>query len=217
MIDNIQNFSLQQTFTPNPASILHVFDLAKLIRSKLPPKPRWLADMTCNCGFELSGDYSIVNQNPCGNASAFCNCLGRNPVVAIGGPTSVFQLVNTLSGLTTFTASDVWQQLLRCVNQSDEMLRGLGASDVTDEPSNLEQKSYLRGLPQPEMVVPKLVLVFTVMQTLGLAKIEFAPANGSTSGVSMLFFFVCDMLFLFLYCYLHSCALSNHSNYFLSR
>ena len=39
------------------------------------------------------------------------------------------------------------------------------------------------GYPQPEMVIPKLVLMHTAMTTLGVKEVHYQPSNGGCRGI----------------------------------
>ena len=85
-------------------------------------------------------------------------------VVAIGGDTCAFRMCDIATGNSTFSASDVWEAIEHFVGMDDDMLREL---------------SFL----QPEMLLPKLVLIYTVMRHVGIVEAEYHRTTGSTLGL----------------------------------
>ena len=85
-------------------------------------------------------------------------------VVAIGGNTCAFKMCEVAIGRSIFSAEDVWEAIEDHVGMDDEMLLEL---------------SFL----QPEMLLPKLVLIYTVMKHTGIFEIEYHATTGSTLGL----------------------------------
>ena len=86
-------------------------------------------------------------------------------VVAIGGDTCAFNMCQIATGgHRIFSSVDVWDAIVNHVGMDDDMLREL-------------------SFPQPEMLLPKLVLVYTVMVHVGMSEVEYHPTTGSTLGL----------------------------------
>ena len=85
-------------------------------------------------------------------------------VVAIGGNTCAFKMCQIAIGNNIFNSDDLWEAIVNHVGMDDDMLKEL---------------SY----PQPEMLLPKLVLVYTVMVHVGIYEIEYHHTTGSTLGL----------------------------------
>eukprot|EP00668_Euglena_longa_P031279 GGOE01040453.1.p1 GENE.GGOE01040453.1~~GGOE01040453.1.p1 ORF type:complete len:362 (+),score=114.65 GGOE01040453.1:149-1087(+) len=83
-------------------------------------------------------------------------------VVGIGGSTSIFNLASQVIGHQEFTAQEVWTHVRFLVNQTD---------------------AQLNWYPQREMVLPKLVLMYTVMHKCGIQRVRYCPCNGNTQGM----------------------------------
>ena len=86
-------------------------------------------------------------------------------VVAIGGDTCAFNMCQIATGGNRiFSSVDVWDAIVNHAGMDDDMLREL-------------------SFPQPEMLLPKLVLVYTVMVHVGMSEVEYHPTTGSTLGL----------------------------------
>lgn len=85
-------------------------------------------------------------------------------LVAIGGDTCVFRLVQLSLGGNQheFTSQVVYSVLCEHLNKKDV---------------------ELAHLPQGEMAIPKLALVFSVLVTLGVPSFKYFYANGNTLGM----------------------------------
>ena len=84
--------------------------------------------------------------------------------VAIGGETCAFAMCEAAIGKSTFGPEDVWSSIEHLVGMDDQSLLEL---------------SFL----QPEMLLPKLVLVYTVMKHVGIVEAEYHVTTGSTLGL----------------------------------
>lgn len=91
----------------------------------------------------------------------------QNPaaeVIAIGGPYSPFKIASLATGRETFTKEQIWKAINALVDRTDlDLVR----------------------FPEPEMVIPRLVLVYTVMDHFGIVKVRYTPTVGSTMGILM--------------------------------
>jgi hypothetical protein len=85
-------------------------------------------------------------------------------VVAIGGDTCAFRMCELAIGHHTFGIDDVWEAIEQHAGMDDVMLAEL-------------------SFEQPEMLLPKLVLVYTVMKHTGIAEVEYHMTTGSTLGL----------------------------------
>ena len=85
-------------------------------------------------------------------------------VVAIGGDTCAFRMAEMATGQSVFGPQDVWEAVEHHAGMDDGDLAAL-------------------GFPQPEMLLPKLVLVHTVMVHTGMSRVEYHPTIGSTLGL----------------------------------
>ena len=85
-------------------------------------------------------------------------------VVSIGGSTCAFRMGELATSSSVFEARDVWDAIELLAGHDDTSLAVL-------------------GFPQPGMLLPKLVLVYTVMQWAQLHEIEYVATTGSTLGL----------------------------------
>jgi hypothetical protein len=85
-------------------------------------------------------------------------------VIGIGGTTCAFRMAALAVGRDEYTAADVGESLTRLLGSTDEQLRE-------------------RGFPQPEMVIPKLALIHTVMRTLRVRSVRYLACNGGCPGI----------------------------------
>lgn len=85
-------------------------------------------------------------------------------VVSIGGSTCAFCMAQLATECDVFGPHDVWEAIELLTGHDDESLTVL-------------------GFPQPEMLLPKLVLVYTVMQWVRFHEVEYVATTGSTLGL----------------------------------
>lgn len=88
--------------------------------------------------------------------------LSSYPVVAIGGPYSAFKIASLAIGDVNFTKEQVLDAITDLV-------------DCTD--------SELEDFPEPEMVIPRLTLVYTVMDHFNIPIVNYRETTGSTLGI----------------------------------
>jgi len=88
--------------------------------------------------------------------------LHDHTVIGIGGATCIFLIASMVTGTDEFTPEEVFAGMERLVGSTDEQLS---------------------VYPQPDMVIPKLALMYTVMKHVGARKVKYLPANGSCRGV----------------------------------
>jgi len=85
-------------------------------------------------------------------------------VVGIGGHTGAFGNCAQACGREAWTAEELWAAIERLAGSSDADLRAAGFSTE-------------------RMILPKLVLVHTVMVTAGLASVRHLPSEGGCTGM----------------------------------
>ncbi len=85
-------------------------------------------------------------------------------VVAIGGPFSPFKMASLAIGDTHFTKELVWKALTQLVGCSD---------------------AELSRFPEPEMLIPRLTLIYTVMDHFAIHEVDYCETTGSTLGILM--------------------------------
>ena len=85
-------------------------------------------------------------------------------MIGIGGTTCAFRMAALAVGRDEYTAADVGDSLARLLGSTDRQLRE-------------------SGFPQPEMVIPKLALIRTVMQTLRVRSVRYLACNGGCPGI----------------------------------
>lgn len=118
----------------------------------------------CKAFYEHTKEF-LRNQNNYEESVAWLKPKSQEAsVVAIGGNTSAFAGVLQTKGLHVFTIDDVWDAVHGLVGKSDK---------------------DLEKYPQPEMLIPKLILVIVVMEILNFPRVHFAPSTGCTG---LLFF-----------------------------
>jgi exopolyphosphatase/pppGpp-phosphohydrolase len=83
-------------------------------------------------------------------------------VVGIGEATSIFNIAALATGKMEYTSEDVWAAALRLIGRTDEQLA---------------------EIPQPSMVLPKLVLLYTVMAHVSCRRLRYQRTTGVCSGV----------------------------------
>lgn len=87
-------------------------------------------------------------------------------VVGIGERTSIFFVAAAITGRRAFTREDVWRAVERVVGRGDAELAS--AYPLHEEAA---------------MAVPKLCLLYAVMEAVGLSLVHYAPTMGSCEGV----------------------------------
>lgn len=91
----------------------------------------------------------------------------KNPsghVIAIGGDTSVFAVMQDISGKDGWGPEDVRVALESVLGKNDEEIYPLVQKETT-------------------YVVPKLTLLLTIMEECGIEKVTYKSTNGSTPGM----------------------------------
>ncbi len=158
MAVTLQGKSFAKCQSPNPLSQGGIESLIKTIKARLLcSKPEWLA-------------AAITSTNDAGL-----------PVVAIGGATCAFRICCLAVSMTGSSGDSEnippSQQFEFTVTETRAAMKRLVR--LTDP--ELEKK----GFPQPSMVLPKLALVLSVMEVLGLVRVRYAASNGSTRGIAI--------------------------------
>mmetsp|Transcript_14708 Transcript_14708/g.34918 ORF Transcript_14708/g.34918 Transcript_14708/m.34918 type:complete len:412 (+) Transcript_14708:185-1420(+) len=92
-------------------------------------------------------------------------------VVGIGGDTSIFCLASQLAAKDAFSKADVLEGIENLCGKTDLQLRLM-------EDTNAAQQ-------QPHNVIPKLVLLYTVMDILGVEQVVNKQTNGNVPGIMM--------------------------------
>lgn len=87
-------------------------------------------------------------------------------VVGIGEALSIFNIAHLAVGSMEFTSEEVWSAVLRLVGHTDEQLS---------------------GFPQPTMVLPKLVLLYTVMVHVSARRVRYCESTGVCAGLLVSF------------------------------
>eukprot|EP00051_Salpingoeca_urceolata_P015904 m.208407 g.208407 ORF g.208407 m.208407 type:complete len:288 (+) comp18533_c0_seq3:392-1255(+) len=166
-------------------------------RNSLPPVSS-LADMELNvyegCWGSSSATAAMVDQvqggcfkdnpspNPCSVQDAeklteiitkdlhppptsLTGLLGRSEtvVVGIGGETCAFRMAALACGTPALTLPLVQEAITKCTGKTDAQLA--------------------ETFPEPQMVVPKLVLVAAVLRHVGIPSMCYRPTNGSCNGL----------------------------------
>lgn len=83
-------------------------------------------------------------------------------LTGIGEATSIFNIATLATGTSQFTGEEVWGAIERLAGSSDEALN---------------------RFPQPSMVLPKLVLLFTVMAQVAGRRVVYRPSVGVCHGI----------------------------------
>lgn len=142
MIEHILQRPVCASATTNPCTQVHADAMVAWTITALPVPPPWLTNLV----------------------------RAGSPVVAIGGPTSIFNVATILLGRTApteITAGDIALAIEQAVGHNDQDL-------VT---------RWTQALSEPEMVVPKLALMLAVMRKFDMASVRYCPSNGSCPGV----------------------------------
>lgn len=85
-------------------------------------------------------------------------------VVAIGGGTTIFDMAKIALGKNNFDKAEVWSVIESLVGKTDE---------------------ELSDFPQQVMLIPKLALLYSVMDSFGINSVQNCHAIGSTLGMFM--------------------------------
>lgn len=93
---------------------------------------------------------------------ALRNRINGQQVIAIGGVNTIFNMAYLGIGNTIFSKSQVWDVIVNLAGKTDQ---------------------ELSAFPQKEILLPKLVLLYTVMERFNIKEIEYHPTNGSTLGI----------------------------------
>lgn len=83
-------------------------------------------------------------------------------VIAIGGPYSPFKIASIATGKTEYTKEEIWNALHTLIGSTDQQLK---------------------AFPEPEMVIPRLTLLISVMDHFEIGKVRYIPTVGSTWGI----------------------------------
>mmetsp|Transcript_32179 Transcript_32179/g.54041 ORF Transcript_32179/g.54041 Transcript_32179/m.54041 type:complete len:333 (-) Transcript_32179:84-1082(-) len=83
-------------------------------------------------------------------------------VIGIGGETCIFSLASQILEKTEYTTEEVWSGIEKLAGSTD---------------------AELSKYSQAHMVIPKLVLMHTVMNTIGIRQVRYLPSNGGCRGV----------------------------------
>lgn len=86
-------------------------------------------------------------------------------VIAIGGPYCPFNMAFLSIGNRTFTREQVWKSIELWAGSTDQALAIF--------------------FPEPEMLLPRLILVHAVMDHFGISQVRYTPTVGSTLGILM--------------------------------
>lgn len=90
----------------------------------------------------------------------------KNPgitVVGVGGPFSIYRMAEIAHGRREYTKEDVWAAIEKLAGSSNEDLAA----------------TY----PEPEMVIPRLTLLYTIMDFFEIKKVLYTPTTGNTLGI----------------------------------
>lgn len=90
----------------------------------------------------------------------------RRRFVAIGGETCAFRICKLACHKSVFTPEDVRDSIKRLIGKTDQDLVNM-------------------GFPQVDMTIPKLCLIYCVMQKAGVDRVHYIRTNGSTLGILM--------------------------------
>ena len=82
--------------------------------------------------------------------------------VGIGEATSIFNIGLLATGSKEYTSEEVWAAVFRLLGKTDE---------------------ELQGFPQPSMVIPKLVLLYTVMVHVSARRVRYQESTGVCPGL----------------------------------
>jgi hypothetical protein len=133
-------------------------------------------------------------------------------VVGIGGRTCAFRMCWRLCGRAAngaFTVDDLDNAIRKCLNNTDDEIAAAGDCDyrvnTSDDNDDNECDNLVatdgsksddvvgasagliddagEAMPQPEMLVPKLVLIHRVCVRLGINTVYYCESNGSTAGI----------------------------------
>lgn len=137
MVSTVQGREFTSTSSANPATIDDVKALCEIIKQALPPISSGLQDKI----LELDGS-----------------------VVAIGGGTSIFDMVKIALGKNIFDKAEVWSVI--------ESLAGKTDQELSD-------------FPAKTMLMPKLALLYSIMDHFGINSVQNCHAIGSTFGMFM--------------------------------
>lgn len=85
-------------------------------------------------------------------------------VVAIGGSYSAFQIAAQATKKSAYTKEDIWQAIVELTGQTD---------------------AELAHFPEPQMVIPRLALVYTLMKHYHIPLVHSFSTVGSTLGILM--------------------------------
>lgn len=83
-------------------------------------------------------------------------------VVAIGGPFSPFNMAAVALNRNDFTKAQIWGAIKTLVGSTD---------------------AQLGKFLEPEMLIPRLTLIYSVMDQFGIEKFHYFPTVGSTQGI----------------------------------
>eukprot|EP00967_Tisochrysis_lutea_P130348 scaffold225368_cov26-Tisochrysis_lutea.AAC.1 len=167
-VEAIQLRSFAENPSPNPMGPDDATKLVSHLQAQLPPPPGWL--------------------------------VGSRSVVAIGGPNSMFALAASLAlgpdaivTGGTICPAQVWEQVESLSGLSDEDLANRqaaaaclsaqpGAASTAPSPAVAGGNIPLVSDP-PSFVLPKLCLLYAVLDFLQLSSLFFQPAIGSCAGM----------------------------------
>ena len=155
LVHNIrrQKLNLDSTSQINPVTLEEAKQLILHVQQNTPEVPLWLAVRINNAAHD---DITLTATKRPSSAV---------DIVGIGGPTSLFSLASQLADLDptlTLAPSDVWSAILRSVDKDEQ---------------------FFAGIPQSQMVVPKLCLMYAMMEKLELPGVYYQKALGCCPGL----------------------------------
>lgn len=176
LVEEVQQKRFSECQSPNPVTLPQVHDLVAKASAALPEAPFWLTGMldtlhdhTVRSAHLRFGVHSmtlpLTHICPGYELVFVCAeyaCAWATQVIGIGGATCIFLIASMVTGTDEFTPEEVFAGMERLVGSTDEQLS---------------------VYPQPDMVIPKLALMYTVMKHVGARKVKYLPANGSCRGV----------------------------------
>ena len=177
-------------------SVTHL-DLLALQKARGPEysQPTHVGDDPNPVGIDMAGrlsehivsDLSNTDRHPASATNAFRDIFGKGTAATarlhgIGGPTSAFKITALVTGkFTNITPEDVWGAVERYATLTTEQMGAVLYRDLPNPPAGSDPAS--RAFSQPKVLVPKLVLVYTVMKFLGVPSFDFTETIGNTRAI----------------------------------
>ena len=173
-VTHLDLLQLQQTY-PDAKAPTHIGD---------DPNPVGV-DMALRLHKHILDDLNNDSRHPTDATRLFREIFADPSAVrlhGIGGPTSAFKMTALATGkYKGITCEDVWRRVEQFALMTSQQIGDMCYEDLPNPPAGCDPEN--EAFSQPKVLVPKLVLVFTVMKHLQIASFDFSETIGNTRAI----------------------------------